>query len=91
MNKLVRVAAEFRQSKGVLFGTNTSDCRIDDARLERDIQLALVSLNDEGYEVVQLMPVTSGNYLGAGSQGGGWSFTEAVLIVARKFDRPGKT
>ncbi|MBL7249743.1 hypothetical protein [Alloalcanivorax marinus] len=39
-----------------------SDSRIDGARLARDIDDAIRVLNEEGYEVVGLSPVTSGAY-----------------------------
>ena len=70
-----------------------SDCIIDDARLERDVASAVAALNRDGYEVVSMTPLTSGNHRQNGSQmrpsgqitgwGYGWSYTDSVLIVGR--------
>jgi hypothetical protein len=92
MDKVVRVDAHFAEitfTETGLFGgkkkQSTSNCKIDAPRLERDVQAALGSLNNEGYEVIQIMPVTFGDYIyGTVAQTVGWSFTGAVLIVARR-------
>lgn len=39
-----------------------SDSQIDGARLAQDLDVAISTLNKEGYEVVSLSPVTSGAY-----------------------------
>lgn len=77
--------------------TGYSDTRIDGARLTRDIESAVSSLNQEGYEVVSITPITSGQYnfsyqtTGSGHSGDsgygygyGYSITEGVTILARR-------
>lgn len=39
-----------------------SDCEIDGVRLAEDLALAVEGLNNEGYEIVSITPITSGNY-----------------------------
>ena len=39
-----------------------SDCEIDGQRLQRDVQLVVDELNEEGYDIVSLVPVESGMY-----------------------------
>jgi len=71
--------------------TGTSDCRIDDARLARDLAQSVRDLNDKGWEVVTVTPVFSGRHdadlkllqgCGAG-YGYGYSYTSSLVIVAR--------
>ena len=76
--------------------TGYSDCEIDGERLSHDIQKAIEELNRDGYEVVSVTPVTSGQYnykyetkalqqSGWGyGYGYGYSYTEGVSIVAKK-------
>ena len=42
--------------------TGWSDCQVDGQRLSQDIARAVESLNQDGYEVVSISPVTSGAY-----------------------------
>lgn len=42
--------------------TGWSDCEIDGERLAEDIADTIVQLNEDGYEVVSVLPITSGNY-----------------------------
>lgn len=42
--------------------TGWSDCLIDGERLSKDIGTAIKTLNQEGYEVVTIMPIVSGSY-----------------------------
>lgn len=42
--------------------TGWSDCEIDGTRLARDIQSAIEQLNADGYFVVNVTPITSGQY-----------------------------
>ena len=79
--------------------TGYSDRWIDGERLANDIAEAVSTLNNEGYEVVSITPITSGeyNYEWAQQKGGqnwggsgygygyGYSYTEGVTIVAKKF------
>ena len=73
------------------FGHSMS--KIDGERLATDIQLAIDKLNNEGYEVVCVSEVVSGNYDSQISQNGhgmfggggyGYSYTEGVNIIAKK-------
>ena len=79
--------------------TGYSDRWIDGERLANDIAEAVSRLNDEGFEVVSLTPITSGEYKyqwnqqdGGDNWGGsgygygyGYSYTEGVTIVAKKY------
>ena len=79
--------------------TGYSDRWIDGERLANDIAEAVSRLNDEGFEVVSLTPITSGEYNyqwnqqdGGDNWGGsgygygyGYSYTEGVTIVAKKY------
>ncbi|WP_417822880.1 hypothetical protein [Thalassospira lucentensis] len=73
-----------------------SDCEIDGELLAKDISDAVDDLSNEGYEIVAIQDIISGNYnwqtrTGAAGQGGygfgygyGYSYTEGVTIVAKK-------
>jgi hypothetical protein len=62
-----------------------SDSEIDGERLQRDVQQAVGELNEEGYEVVSLVPVESGAYnWSAEGYSYGYSYTEGVIILAQK-------
>ncbi len=79
--------------------TGYSDRWIDGKRLANDIANAVSELNNEGFEVVSITPITSGEYnynfaqqKGSQNWGGsgygygyGYSYTEGVTIVAKKF------
>ncbi len=73
------------------------DDRIDGARLSQDTELALNQLEAEGFEVLSITPVISGNYSwtnyskssvnsGAASTCASWGYsvTEGVIVTARK-------
>jgi len=76
--------------------TGYSDRWIDGEKLASDIAQAIAQLNEEGYEVVAVTPVTSGEYdykyeAKSFNQGGwgygygyGYSYTEGVTIIGRK-------
>lgn len=97
---LINIDEKIRQNKIVQDGW--SDCQIDGKRLTDDINKAIQSLNDEGYEVVSITPITSGNWAlkyeqnshtngnGKGSYGYGYgygySYTEGVMLLASKKD-----
>ena len=40
----------------------TSDCEIDGERLAEDIRAASLALNEQGYRVVSVSPITSGQF-----------------------------
>jgi len=72
--------------------TGFSDREIDGELLSQEIQQAIVQLNSEGYEVVGISDVISGNYSWHASNsmhvsygyGYGYSYTEGTIIIARK-------
>ena len=78
--------------------TGYSDKLIDGERLSVDITHAVDKLNEDGYEVVSVTPLTSGDYSfkwelhrGGHHHGGsgfgygyGYSYTEGVTIIAKK-------
>ncbi|MGM0767901.1 MAG: hypothetical protein ACQEV6_07745 [Pseudomonadota bacterium] len=73
--------------------TGWSDRAIDGERLARDIDTAIQTLNEQGYEAVSISMATSGQYDWKqgpmGNQGGygwgyGYSYTEGAIILARK-------
>lgn len=68
--------------------TGVSDSLIDGERLANDVELAVQQLNHDGWEVQAVFPVTSGDYNWRRevnlSYGYGFSFTEGVIIIARK-------
>lgn len=63
------------------FGHSRS--KIDGERLAKDIQLAIDTLNNEGYEVVCTSEVISGGH-SFQSADYGFSYTEGVNIIAKK-------
>ena len=79
--------------------TGWSDCRVDDERLANDLKEIVVALNNEGYEIVSVTPVTSGSYdwkyqvktggsgnngYGGYGYGYGYSFTSSLIVTAKK-------
>ncbi|PRA75576.1 hypothetical protein CQ054_22860 [Ochrobactrum sp. MYb29] len=57
-----------------------SDCEIDGERLASDVQSATEQLQAEGFKLVSLTPVISGDR----SNGYGYSFTEGVIMISQK-------
>jgi hypothetical protein len=72
--------------------TGFSDREIDARRLTKDLQDAIEKLNKDGYEVISVTEVTSGNYnwekntsmYYSYGYGYGYSYTEGLMVVARK-------
>ena len=76
--------------------TGYSDKFIDGKRLAQDLKDAVDRLNTDGFEVISVTPVNSGNYglewnSGRSGDGGygwgfgyGYSFTEGLIVTARK-------
>ncbi len=73
--------------------TGWSDKEIDGFQLQEDLQNALNDLNRDGFEVVTVTPITSGNYswktgpqgnIGGWGYGYGYSYTEGLLVTAKK-------
>jgi len=83
VNKVVYVKAYF---KLLGYGRNQSevwsDSEVDGESLNNDIGQAVRQLNIDGYEVLSMMPVTSGRFQ---DDSYGFSYTEGVTIVAKKF------
>jgi hypothetical protein len=89
--KTVFVKACFRSyEKNTFLGLGSSkktysDCAIDSELLSHDTERELQNLSDNGYEIISVTPITSGNYLsGANGWGVGYSFTDGVMISAKK-------
>ncbi|WP_180146328.1 hypothetical protein [Desulfoluna butyratoxydans] len=79
--------------------TGWSDCRIDSERLANDLSEAISTLNQEGYGIVSVTPITSGSYdfkyrtksggnqdngYGGYGYGYGYSFTSSLIVTAIK-------
>ena len=72
--------------------TGFSDCIVDKDRLTKDLQEAVKLLNKDGWEVVSVTEVTSGNYsykyydgsTGSFGYGYGYSYTDGLMVVARE-------
>ena len=80
--------------------TGWSDSRIDSQRLAQDLSEAVNTLNQEGFEVVSVTPITSGAYdwaykvdtfMGQGEggygygYGYGYSYTNSLIVTAKKY------
>ncbi|ACJ27906.1 Conserved hypothetical protein [Shewanella piezotolerans WP3] len=79
-----------------------SSCKVDSQRLNNDLQQAIESLNAQGFRVVQITPITSGDFhfsdhlsdphlLGNGvtTEGGygyGFSYTDSLVILAEQIE-----
>ena len=76
--------------------TGWSDREIDGPRLANDVAATVSQLNEQGFEVISLTEVTSGNYSWKYKTGGtansgwgygygyGYSYTEGIIVVAKK-------
>lgn len=58
---------------------------IDGEKLSKLIEKEVSKLNKEGYKVVSVTPITSGNYGLCGEILYGCSYTEGIIIVGEKF------
>ncbi len=81
-----------------------STCKIDSERLNNDLQQAISSLNQQGYKVIQITPVTSGDFAfkdhfsdphllgnGVSTEGGygyGFSYTDSLIVLAEQVSQP---
>ena len=81
-----------------------STCKIDIERLDTDLQQAIASLNQQGYKVMQITPVLSGDFAfkdhfsdphllgnGVSTEGGygyGFSYTDSLIILAEQVSQP---
>jgi hypothetical protein len=74
--------------------TGFSDCVVDSERLTEDLNSAVENLNQNGYEVLCVSSITSGDYswktYAAGDSsyghgyGYGFSYTSSLIITAKK-------
>jgi hypothetical protein len=72
--------------------TGFSDCDVDGGLLSQELQQAIDQLNKDGYNVISVAQVISGEYSwkmqgmgnGGAGYGYGFSFTEGMLVVAHK-------
>lgn len=77
--------------------TGFSDCIVDNEKLSDDLSVAVEKLNQGGFEVVSITPITSGDYswktYGGGVRessygygyGYGYSYTSSLIVTAKKF------
>lgn len=76
--------------------TGTSDCNINVGQLADEIAADVQVLNEEGYEVVTVTPLITGDYdyrtrwsfwgCAAADYGYGYSYTKGVVITARRMN-----
>lgn len=57
---------------------------IDGERLNTDLQMVLDALSKENHLVVSITPITSSDYQTMGNHAYGISYTEGLIVVARK-------
>ena len=94
--KIVDEVSPVYEDKKVWVVECISDCKIDGKKFSENINQEIVKLEDEGYEIVSITPITSGSYkydyeapiINAGDRasfgwGYGFSYTEGVNILAR--------
>ena len=74
-----------------------SDKTIDITRLNNDVNIEIENLNNQGYEIISITPITSGQYkydfeapivnardLPSYGWGYGFSYTCGVIVIAKK-------
>jgi hypothetical protein len=74
--------------------TGFSDCAVDGELLSKDIETSINELNKEGYEVLTITPVISGDHRATYSTrertsygyGYGYSYTSGMTIIAKKIE-----
>ncbi len=74
--------------------TCVSESMVDTIQLEKDLQLACDHLNKDGYEVINISPITSGDNgyqvlhtKGGKEKGGfnyGFSYTSGLMVTAKR-------
>jgi len=75
LNKVVFISAQFKSH---------GSSEIDGERLTSELRVEIQQLNNNGYEIVSITPVTSGKYNYQQWFSYGYSYTEGIIIVARK-------
>lgn len=93
------IESEVTRKEKQLVQTGWSDTIIDSERLSNDLNKVVSQLNDEGFEVISITPITSGNYnydhnfssggfesngYGGYGYGYGYSYTSSLIVVAKK-------
>lgn len=57
---------------------------VDGAKLAADLEATLNQLEEQQFEIFQVTPVQSGSYDFGDNHGFGFSYTEGVLVAAKK-------
>lgn len=85
INKTIFVQANFQTKSGFFGGDKPTD-KIDTEQLNNDLQAEITKLNNDGYKITSITPVTSGNdsYRNGVGYGYGYSYTEGLIILAEK-------
>lgn len=75
-----------QESKSGMFGKEKPTDEVDGAALARQIETVCNGLVGSGYQIIQVMPVTSGgnNYKNGVGYGYGYGYTSGVVIIANK-------
>jgi hypothetical protein len=84
--------AEVTRTEKKWVQTGFSDKQIDTGRLTKDLQEAVERLNKDGYDVVSVSDVISGDYSwkysginqGGYGYGYGYSYTDGLIVIAHK-------
>ncbi len=53
---------------------------VDSNDLAKEIDIVCNKFDEEGYEIISIMPVDSGNF----TNGTGYSYTESVVVTGKK-------
>ncbi len=64
--------------------TVTEPAAVDPVELAEHIEDACNQLAGEGYEIVTITPINSGDFTFIHQGGAGWSYTTGVVITAKK-------
>lgn len=75
-----------QESKSSMFGKEKPTDEVDGASLAHQIEVTCNGLIDSGYQITQIMPVSSGghNYKNGVGYGYGYGYTSGVVVVASK-------
>ncbi|MBY6198937.1 hypothetical protein [Vibrio hangzhouensis] len=109
MNRVIHVPAHFCEvgkhetvdysDEPVWTKTGYSKSVVDSVRLTEDLQKAVETLNQDGFEVISITPITSGDYdfkallepggrgdngYGGYGYGYGYSYTQGLIVTARQ-------
>lgn len=86
-NKTIFVQAHFINKTGFFGGDKPTD-KIDAEKLNNDLQLEVSQLNADGYKVLSITPITSGNdnFRNGVGYGYGYGYTDGLIILAEKYE-----